>query len=48
VGTVYVGLAVRDDTLTRRFVFSGDRAAVKWQSTQAALDMLRRSLRGQS
>jgi nicotinamide-nucleotide amidase len=48
VGTVYVGLAVGDETLARRFVFSGDRAAVKWQSTQAALDMLRRSLRGQS
>lgn len=48
VGTVYVGLVVRDETLARRFVFSGDRAAVKWQSTQAALDMLRRSLRGGS
>jgi nicotinamide-nucleotide amidase len=47
VGTVYVGLAIGDETLARRFVFSGDRAAVKWQSTQAALDMLRRSLRGQ-
>jgi len=48
VGTVFVGLAVRGETLARRFLFSGDRAAVKWQSTQAALDMLRRSLRGQS
>jgi PncC family amidohydrolase len=48
VGTVYVGLAVRNETFARRFIFSGDRAAVKWQSTQAALDMLRRSLRGQS
>src|SRR5438094_8378048 len=44
VGTVFVGLAVRGETLARRFYFSGDRAAVKWQSTQAALDMLRRSL----
>ncbi|PYN43215.1 MAG: competence protein ComA [Candidatus Rokuibacteriota bacterium] len=48
VGTVFVGLAVRGETFARRFYFSGDRAAVKWQSTQAALDMLRRSLRGQS
>ena len=48
VGTVYVGLAVGDETLARRFVFSGDRAGVQWQSTQAALDMLRRSLRGQT
>jgi len=48
VGTVFVGLAVRGETLARRFYFSGDRAAVKWQSTQAALDMLRRSLGGQA
>ncbi len=48
VGTVFVGLAVRGETLARRFYFSGDRAAVKWQSTQAALDMLRRSLGGKS
>src|SRR5438445_3194983 len=48
VGTVFVGLAVQGETFARRFYFSGDRAAVKWQSTQAALDMLRRSLRGQS
>ena len=48
VGTVFVGLAVRGETFARRFYFSGDRAAVKWQSTQAALDMLRRSLRGQA
>ncbi|PYN76847.1 MAG: damage-inducible protein CinA [Candidatus Rokuibacteriota bacterium] len=47
VGTVFVGLAVRGETLARRFHFAGDRAAVKWQSTQTALDMLRRSLRGQ-
>ncbi len=48
VGTVYVGLAVKGDTLARRFSFAGDRAAVKWQSTQAALDMLRRALRVRS
>jgi competence/damage-inducible protein CinA-like protein len=47
-GTVFVGLAVDGEVLARRFHFAGDRAAVKWQSTQAALDMLRRSLRGQS
>jgi len=48
VGTVFVGLATGEGTLARRFFFAGDRAAVKWQSTQAALDMLRRSLRGPS
>ena len=48
VGTVFVGLATGEGALARRFFFAGDRAAVKWQSTQAALDMLRRSLRGPS
>jgi nicotinamide-nucleotide amidase len=48
IGTVFVGLAVRTDAVARRFHFAGDRAAVKWQATQAALDMLRRSLRAQS
>jgi len=45
VGTVFVGLLLEGEVTARRFQFSGDRAAVKWQSTQAALDMLRRSLR---
>src|SRR5262245_16111495 len=48
VGTVFVGLVVGDQGLARRFVFAGDRSAVTWQSTQAALDLLRRSLRARS
>jgi len=48
VGTVFVGLASNGEAMARRFFFAGDRAAVKWQSTQAALDLLRRSLRGRS
>jgi len=44
VGTIYVGLVVKDEALTRRFHFAGERAAVKWQATQAALDLLRRGL----
>jgi len=44
VGTVFVGLLLEGEATARRFQFSGDRAAVKWQATQAALDMLRRSL----
>jgi len=40
-----VGLAVNGDVAARRFYLAGDRAAVTWQSTQAALDILRRSLR---
>jgi nicotinamide-nucleotide amidase len=47
IGTVFVGLVVRADVVARRFHFAGDRAAVKWQATQAALDTLRRSLRAQ-
>ncbi len=46
VGTVFIGLAVPGRVLTRRFRFSGNRAAVKWQSAQMALDMLRRGLGG--
>jgi len=48
VGTVFVGLVVGEQGLARRFSFAGDRSAVTWQSTQAALDLLRRSLRARS
>ncbi len=44
VGTVFIGMAVGNDVSARRFQFAGDRASVKWQSTQMALDMLRRKL----
>jgi nicotinamide-nucleotide amidase len=43
-GTIYVGLVVKGEALTRRFHFAGERAAVNWQATQAALDLLRRGL----
>jgi nicotinamide-nucleotide amidase len=46
VGTVFIGLAFREEVSSRRFRFVGDRASVKWQSSQMALDMLRRKLRG--
>ncbi|MGH7393865.1 MAG: nicotinamide-nucleotide amidohydrolase family protein, partial [Candidatus Rokuibacteriota bacterium] len=46
VGTVFVGVAVAGDVSARRFAFSGDRASIKWQSAQAALDLLRRALLG--
>jgi nicotinamide-nucleotide amidase len=45
VGTVFIGLAVVGAVTSRRFRFTGDRASVKWQSSQMALDMLRRRLR---
>jgi nicotinamide-nucleotide amidase len=44
LGTVYVAVATPAGVEARRFHFGGDRAAVKWQSSQAALDMLRRRL----
>lgn len=44
VGTVFVGVAVGERVAAHRFHFAGDRSAVKWQSAQAALDLLRRRL----
>lgn len=44
VGTVYIALATPDGTRSQRFSFAGGRDAVKWQSTQIALDLLRRYL----
>ena len=48
VGTVFVALAVPGGVSSRHFRFVGDRASVKWQSTQAAFDMLRRALSGRT
>ena len=44
VGTVYIGCATPAGVETRRCLFAGDRVAIKWQSSQTALDMLRRRL----
>jgi nicotinamide-nucleotide amidase len=46
VGTVFVAVATPAGVEVRRFRFPGGRGAVKWQSAQAALDMLRRALSG--
>ena len=46
VGTVFFGVAVSGQVTSRRFRFLGDRVAIKWQSAQTALDLLRRSLGG--
>ena len=46
VGTVFVGVSVGGDVAAHRFHFAGDREAVKGQSAQAALDLLRRRLGG--
>lgn len=48
VGTVFIGVAAPGPEgpriTVRRFRFPGGREAVKWQSSQAALDLLRRAL----
>lgn len=46
VGTVFVGALWPGGRAVRRYRFPGGREAVKWHSTQAALDLLRRGLRG--
>jgi nicotinamide-nucleotide amidase len=45
VGTVAVALASSEGTASRTFRFFGDRELVKFQASQAALDMVRRHLR---
>lgn len=44
VGTVVVAVAYPGGTRVRRFLFLGARAQVKFQASQAALDMVRRAL----
>ena len=44
VGTVWFGLADRKSVKTIKLVFPGDRYLIRWRSSQAALDMLRRRL----
>jgi nicotinamide-nucleotide amidase len=46
VGTVFVAAAGPSGVDVRHFRFPGGRDAVKWQSAQSALDMLRRGLLG--
>jgi competence/damage-inducible protein CinA-like protein len=44
VGTVFIGVSVGGAVEAKRFLFLGDRRAVKWHSAQTALDLLRRRL----
>ena len=46
VGLVYIALAHDADVIVKKNLFLGDRNAVKFQSSQKALDMLRRHLQG--
>ena len=40
VGTVYIGYSDPERTIFRKFVFSGDREAVRRQAAEAALDLI--------
>src|SRR5438477_2110234 len=42
VGTVHIAVAGPSATEHRQFLFPGDRDKVRWQASQAALDMVRR------
>lgn len=44
VGLVYIGAVVRDDVAIEKHIFKGDRADVRKQSTQAALELLEQML----
>lgn len=48
VGLIYLGLADRHGTRTRRCQFFGDRTSIKAQAAQTALDWLRRHLLNKS
>jgi competence/damage-inducible protein CinA-like protein len=44
VGTVHIAVATPTGTENRQFLFPGNREKVRWQASQAALDMVRREL----
>jgi nicotinamide-nucleotide amidase len=44
VGTVHIAVATPSGTENCRFLFPGNREKVRWQASQAALDMVRREL----
>lgn len=44
VGTVFIGYADADRTRSVKFTFPGDRELIRWRSSQAALDYLRRQI----
>jgi len=44
VGTVFIGYSDKSQTRSMRFNFPGDRFLIRWRSSQAALDYLRRRM----
>lgn len=44
IGTVFIGYADKKTVKSRKIVLPGDRYLIRWRSSQAALDILRRNL----
>jgi len=44
VGTVHIAVATPSGTEHRQFLYPGNRETIRWQASQAALDMVRREL----
>jgi nicotinamide-nucleotide amidase len=44
VGTVHIAVASTGGTRHQAFLFPGNRDRIRWQATQAALNMTRRAL----
>lgn len=43
VGLAYIALSKNNKTICKEFRFTGDRSAIKWRASQAALDLLRKN-----
>ncbi len=48
VGTVYIGLATGEESITRKHRFEGDRVAIKRQTSEEALKLLLEYLEGRA
>lgn len=44
VGLVFIGFADHDTTIVQRFLFTGNREVIRWQTANVALNMVRRYL----
>jgi len=44
VGLVYIAFADRNTAIVQRYLFTGDREVIRWQSANVALNMLRKYL----
>ena len=44
VGTVFIGFASRSKVKSIKLILPGDRYLIRWRSSQAALDYLRRQI----